>query len=178
MAQGIDMQPRVLSFTWIKPDANLMETLEITDPGERVLWVTRLRRRHGQPVSHTSAHMPERIGRLVTEEVLNQQQLIEILRQQGKVAISAEQIMSAAPATPTIARLLDLAPGAPLFCIRRLTRDEIGRPMVLLNSSLRWDRFSYRLSLRQTPAGATPPWTEPSENGQSDSAGMDLIFSF
>jgi GntR family transcriptional regulator len=132
MAQGIDMQPRVLSFTWIKPDADLMETLEITEPEERVLWVTRLRRRHGQPVSHTSAHMPERIGRLVTQEALNRQQLIEILRQQGKVAVSAEQIMSAAPATHAIAKFLDLEPGAPLFCIRRLTRDDSGRPMVLL----------------------------------------------
>ncbi len=99
------------------------------------------------------------------------------------MAVSAEQIMSAAPATHAIAKLLDLAPGAPLFCLRRLTRDDSGRPMVLLNSSLRWDRFSYRLSLRQTAGDGVRRWTEPADHAPADAAAAavataDLIFSF
>jgi GntR family transcriptional regulator len=149
MAQGADMQPRVLSFRWIKPELDLAEALEVATT-DRVLWVTRLRRRLGQPVSHTSVHMPERIGREITEEALNRHQLIEILRGRGHVAVSAEQLLSAAPAPPGIAKLLDLPTGAPIFSMRRLMRDAEGRPILLLHSSLRWDRFSYRLSLRQT----------------------------
>ncbi|MCB8881422.1 GntR family transcriptional regulator [Acidisoma cellulosilytica] len=155
-AEGIDMQPLVLTFTWLRPDASLAESLMLDGPDEKVLWVTRLRRRLGQPVSHTSAHMPERIGRLVSRDALNHHQLIDILRQQGQVAASADQILTAAPASHAIAELLDLPVGAPLFCLRRLTRDSDGRPMVLLNSSLRWDRFSYRMDMRQAASLAMP----------------------
>jgi len=153
LAQSADMRPRVLSFRWIRPEAELAETLAVA-PESRVLWVTRLRRRLGQPVSHTSVHMPEHIGREISEEVLNRLPLIEILRCRGHVADSADQLLSAAPAPPGIAKLLDLSPGAPIFSMRRLMRDAAGRPILLLHASMRWDRFSYPLSLRQTKVAA------------------------
>jgi len=162
LAEAADTQPRILSFRWIRPEADLAETLQV-EPESRVLWVTRLRRRLGQPVSHTSVHMPEHIGREMSEEVLDRQHLIDVLNGLGHVADSAEQLLSAAPAPPGIAKLLDLQPGAPIFSMRRLTRDAEGRPILLLHASMRWDRYSYRLSLRQTkPAAATgaePPAT-------------------
>jgi GntR family transcriptional regulator len=153
LAQSADMRPRVLSFRWIRPEAELADTLAVA-PDSRVLWVTRLRRRLGQPVSHTSVHMPEPIGREISEEALNQYQLIEILRCRGHVADTADQLLSAAPAPPGIAKLLDLAPGAPIFSMRRHMRDAAGRPILLLHASMRWDRFSYRLALRQTRPAA------------------------
>jgi GntR family transcriptional regulator len=79
LAQSADMRARVLSFRWIRPEADLADTLAVA-PESRVLWVTRLRRRLGQPVSHTSVHMPEPIGREISEADLNQYQLIELLR--------------------------------------------------------------------------------------------------
>ncbi|MBW4021678.1 MAG: GntR family transcriptional regulator [Proteobacteria bacterium] len=153
VAESADMRPRVLSFRWIRPEMDLAETLEVP-PDSRVLWVTRLRRRHGQPVSHTSVHLPEHIGRELTEDLLGRLQLLDALKLHGHVADSAEQLLSAAPAPPKIAKHLDLAPGAPIFSMRRLMRDVGGRPMLLLHASMRWDRFSYRLSLRQTRPGA------------------------
>jgi GntR family transcriptional regulator len=156
LAQSADMRPRVLSFRWIRPEAELAETLAVQTES-RVLWVTRLRRRLGQPVSHTSVHMPDHIGREISEEALNRLQLIDILRSRGHIADSADQLLSAAPCPPGIAKLLDLAPGAPIFSMRRLMRDAAGRPILLLHASMRWDRFSYRLALRQTRAPAENP---------------------
>jgi len=153
LAEAADMRPRILSFRWIRPEADLAETLQVA-PDSRVLWVTRLRCRLGQPVGHTSVHMPEEIGREMSEEVLERLPLIEVLRTGGHVAHSAEQLLSAAPAPPVIAKLLDLAPGAPVFSLRRLMRDAEGRPILLLHASMRWDRFSYPLSLRQTKVAA------------------------
>jgi GntR family transcriptional regulator len=170
LAQSADMRPRVLSFRWIRPEADMAETLAVA-PDSRVLWVTRLRRRMGQPVSHTSVHLPEHIGRAIGEEDLNRMPLIDILRGQGHVADSAEQLLSAAPAPPGIAKLLDLSPGAPIFSVRRLMRDAAGRPILLLHASMRWDRFGYRLALRQpTPVAdaAAPPEGVPAEGGPAD----------
>jgi len=67
----------------------------------------------------------------------------------GHLIRSADQIMSAAPAAEPVASQLGLRPGEPMFCIRRLFRGEDGRPMGLLYASLRWDRFTYSVSLEE-----------------------------
>jgi len=72
----------------------------------------------------------------------------------GHVVASADQIMSAAPASPAMAQMLDLEPGDPIFCFRRLMRDADRRPMGLLYSSFRWDRFTYSMSLKQSEVEA------------------------
>ena len=153
MAEAADTRPRILSFRWIRPEEELADSLRVASES-RVLWVTRLRCRLGQPVSHTSVHMPEHIGREMSEEVLDQLPLVDVLKSHGYVADSADQLLSAAPAPPGIAKLLDLSAGAPIFSLRRLMRDAEGQPILLLHASMRWDRFNYRLSLRQTK----PAW--------------------
>ena len=175
LAEAADTRPRILSFRWIRPESDLAEALQV-DPVRRVLWVTRLRRRLGQPVSHTSVHMPEHIGCEMSEEALDQLNLIDILKSRGHVADSAEQLLSAAPAPPGIAKLLDLAPGAPIFSLRRLMRDADGRPILLLHASMRWDRFSYRLSLRQTKP-AEDAVAEPSSRTAEDDRIEELDFA-
>jgi GntR family transcriptional regulator len=176
LAEAADMRPRILSFRWIRPEPDMAETLQV-EPGSRVLWVTRLRRRLGQPVSHTSVYMPEHIGHDMSEEALDRLHLIDILKSQGHVAASADQLLSAAPAPPGIAKLLDLPAGAPIFSMRRLMRDAEGRPILLLHASMRWDRFSYRMSLRQTKRpgdlGEEPP-PPPAEDDRIEELGFAL----
>jgi GntR family transcriptional regulator len=167
LAEAADTRPQILSFRWIRPEADLAETLQVAVIS-RVLWVTRLRRRLGQPVSHTSVHMPEHIGREMSEEALDRLNLIDILKSNGHVAESAEQLLSAAPAPPGIAKLLDLPPGGPIFSLRRLMRDAQGRPILLLHASMRWDRFSYRLSLRQTKAAGGIVGDAPAPAAEDD----------
>ncbi len=147
-AQAIDMRPKVLHFAWIIPDASLRETLEVPQ-NEKVLWVTRLLSRRRAPVSHTSVYIPQKYGVGISEDLLGRMQLIDLWKSRGLLVHSAEQIMTAAPASMLIAKLLHLDPGAPLFCIRRLMRAQGGKPMGLLYASLRWDRFSYNMSLTQ-----------------------------
>jgi GntR family transcriptional regulator len=152
-AEGLDMRPKVLHFAWIIPDPILIETLAIPET-EKVLWVTRLRSRHGAPVQHSSVHIPQHYGTGISEELLGRIQLLDLWKMLGHTVSSADQIMSAAPASPPIAELLDLEPGDPIFCFRRLMRDADGRPMGLLYSSFRWDRFTYSMSLKQSEVEA------------------------
>ncbi len=176
LAEAADTRPRILSFRWIRPETELAETLQV-EPESRVLWVTRLRRRLGQPVSHSSVHMPEHVGREMSEEMLDRLNLIDILKSGGHVADSAEQLLSAAPAPPGIAKLLDLLPGAPVFSMRRLMRDAEGRPILLLHASMRWDRFSYRLSLRQTKPAAAGVGVSPPAPAAADDRIEELGFA-
>ncbi|ATU71731.1 GntR family transcriptional regulator [Komagataeibacter rhaeticus] len=145
---GANMRPEVLHFAWVSAGEVLADLLEV-NPEEKVLWSTRLRRRRNDPINHTSVHIAPDFAVGINEELLGQKQLIDIWRAQGHVVASADQIMSAAPCNKAIARHLDIAIGAPVFCIRRLMRNAEGRPMGLLVASLRWDRFSYRMSLKR-----------------------------
>ncbi len=154
-AEGLDMRPKVLHFAWIIPDAILAETLAVPTT-EKVLWVIRLRSRNGAPVQHSSVHIPLRYGTGISEELLGSMQLIDLWRMRGHVVASAEQILSAAPASEAIAPALDMEPGDPIFCFRRLMRNVDGSPMGLLYSSFPWDRFTYRMSLKQNPGEIQP----------------------
>jgi len=152
-AEGLDMRPKVLHFAWIIPDPILAETLAIPET-EKVLWVSRLRSRHGAPVHHSSVHIPQRYGTGISEELLGRMQLLDLWKMLGHTVSSADQIMSAAPASPAMAELLELKSGDPIFCFRRLMRDADGVPMGLLYSSFRWDRFTYSMSLKQSEVEA------------------------
>ncbi len=167
LARGVDMQPRVLEFEWLNPPPDIADRLQTPD-GEDVLWVTRIRTRKSKPVLHTAAYLPARVGRVIGRETLNREQLLDVLRQNGHVIGSADQTFSAAPCSSGLSRVLDLAPGAPLFCIRRLIRDIRGQPLVLLQNSWRWDCFSYRVSLLPTQQGLQP--TPQTERERADEA--------
>jgi len=147
-AQLLDMAPKVLHLAWITPDPVLADTLDIALT-DKVLWVTRLRSRRKRPVSHTSVFIAHRYGVGISKEVLESTQLLDVWRAMGHPVKSADQIMSAAPAAEPVASHLGLRPGEPIFCIRRLFRDAQGRPMGLLYGSLRWDRFTYSMSLEE-----------------------------
>jgi GntR family transcriptional regulator len=147
-SQHQDMAPKVLHFAWITPDPVLADTLDIPLT-EKVLWVTRLRSRRKRPVSHTSVFITHRCGLGIAKDMLETTQLLDLWRTMGHLISSAEQIMSAAPAAEPVASHLGLRPGEPIFCIRRLFRDAQGRPMGLLYGSLRWDRFTYSMSLEE-----------------------------
>jgi len=154
-AQHLDMRPKVLHFAWIMPDAVLADTLDI-GLSEKILWVTRLRSRRRRPVSHTSVFIAHRYGMGISKDLLEKSQLLDLWHAMGHTVRSAEQIMSAAPAAEPVASHLGLQPGEPIFCIRRLFRDEQGRPMGLLYASLRWDRFTYHVSLEENSFRSTP----------------------
>ncbi|QHI99648.1 UTRA domain-containing protein [Xylophilus rhododendri] len=148
LARSAGLVIRVLGFKWIKPAAEIAETLGV-GPAEKVLWITRLRSRGDQPIVHTSVHLPRPLGQLVDAESLGHRQLVDLLRAQGKVAASAEQVLSAAPCPPELAECLALAPGEPVFRLERVLFDARRKPMLRLVSSFRWDCMGYRMSLRQ-----------------------------
>jgi GntR family transcriptional regulator len=66
---------------------------------------------------------------------------------------SAEQIMRAAPCPASLAPLIGLASGDPIFEIERLVRDDKGRPIQHLVGTFRWDCFSYRVSSTRSETG-------------------------
>lgn len=165
-----DTTPRVLNYSWIRADETLAATLRLK-PGGRVLWVTRLRSRGGEPVTHTEVHMPEFIGREVNEDYLNRGSLVRLLTENGHEAVRGEQTVSAAPCPRALAPLLKLAAYDPILVMRRVIYDASDAPILLLVASYRWDSYSFRLSLERTSGGMQTQMPAEAEHLEEVGAG-------
>jgi GntR family transcriptional regulator len=109
----------------------------------------------GQVVAYLEAFMPEEIGRLLRRFRVERETLVAILaRRPGRPVIGADQTIEAALADPRIARLLEVAPGAPTLRLRFTFREAGGRPVNYVTYHYRADRYVYTARLT---AGAGAP---------------------
>ncbi len=150
---GRGMEAEVLSYRWRLPDPAVAAILD-TPTDEPVLHVERLRRRNGQGVLHTLAHVPSAVGILLPRDALADATMLDLLAARGIVASSARQDMRAGACPSDVSRWLEIASGAPVFVIDRLVRDTAGRPMQHLIATFRGDSFTYRISSEQQGSGA------------------------
>ncbi len=138
-------EARVLAFKWRLPDDGIKACLQLSGE-EPVLQVDRLRGLAGRPMLHTTAHVPAWVGARLTRETLSERTMLDTLAQSGLQLATATQEMHAAPCPAAVAPLIGLAPGEPVFVIRRLVGDNQGRPVQNLVATFRWDSFSYRIT--------------------------------
>jgi GntR family transcriptional regulator len=89
----------------------------------------RLRLLRKTPIFHVTTFIPQDIARRFTKSELNNISLIKLLNREGFRYKSGKQIVSAVSAGPVVASHLQVEIGAPLLQVRRLHRDETGRPI-------------------------------------------------
>ena len=149
---GRGMGAEVLSYQWRMPTPAVVERLAV--PAEEpVLQVERLRRRRGQPMLHTLAHVPAAIGAHLPRDLLESATMLDLLAARGIQTGSVEQEMRAAPCNPRISGLLGIPAEAPVFLIDRLVRNDAGHPMQWMVATFRWDCFRYRMTTRLDDGG-------------------------
>lgn len=95
---------------------------------QRLLKVTRLRSSRQAPVFHVVTCLPEWLGPFSRQE-LERRSLFELLSARGIRLSAGRQIVGATLADPVLAGRLQVPVGAALMSIRRLHRDQQGRPI-------------------------------------------------
>lgn len=105
------------------------------------------RAKAGRPVMHSVLHLPLWVGERLKRADLAAHPIVEPVRQWGIRLARGEQTMRAMPCPEDVARHLDIAPGEPVFLIRRLICDESGRPVMFNGACFRWDSFAYSMTL-------------------------------
>lgn len=106
------------------------------------VYIERLRFLDGSPLSLDSTWLAPDIGRLLLDHDLAGRDLFALIEEVTGAALgSAEVTVHAVTAEPDIARVLDVADGAALFAIDRLTRLPDGRPVDVESLRVRADRF-------------------------------------
>lgn len=145
-AMGLETSVRLLEFGYRRPPGHVTEALGLAED-ERTQYSVRVRLIDGQPFSHLTTHVPERIGISYTEQDLASRPLLSLLERSGIAVERATQELSAALATPDVADQLETAVGSPLIAMTRTVFDAGDRGVEHLTALYRPDRYAVRMNL-------------------------------
>ena len=170
MQRGGVATSRVLEQKTDAPSPSAAARLGLGD-GELVTRLVRLRLLNGVPMLLETTLVPHGVAPGLEREDMAKQSLYRVLEQRyGVRLVRAQQTLEAVVANASESELLGVAPGAPLFLLESLTSDERGRPIELVKTVYRGDRFSFtfeseRAVLHQTPQPIS--MTLASHNGEA-----------
>lgn len=117
--------------------------------GARLGHVRRLRVHEGEPFLVEDSFFPPEVWSRIAAADFTATALYEHLRESFDLhMLSAEEYLTAEPAAPEFARLLDLPEGAPAICIERTTLTFENAPAEFRLSVGRSDTFRYHARLR------------------------------
>ncbi len=152
--QGFLAGSRVLSASVVVADDLTTRALAL-DAGALVHDVVRIRLADGSPISLEHARLPaDRFPDLLEQSLGGS--IYELLEQRyGTVPAEAEERIEVREATPDEARILAVAPSAPLLAITRTTVDGDGRPIEFSHDLFRADRTSVTVRTRGREGTAT-----------------------
>jgi GntR family transcriptional regulator len=121
-------------------------------PGAAKLVVyERIRRRHGEPLSHAENHLRPEHARHVEEADLRTAPMTKLLRDKAKVPIARiDNTLEACPAPPAIAPMLQIPLASPVLRSTNLVYDTDGHVVDAAVLHYRADRFRYTVSLDLT----------------------------
>lgn len=146
-ALGMRPESRVIRFCEEQAPANIAKILDVP-VGDKILRLERVRFADDEPIClMTNYLVPEFIPGLL-QKGLQRESLYEILeREYGIVLTRAEETVDAKAAKTKEAALLNIRRGAPLLCATRITYDATDRPVEVVVSITRADRYSYKIKL-------------------------------
>ncbi|MDJ0992056.1 MAG: GntR family transcriptional regulator [Dinoroseobacter sp.] len=150
-------EARLLSFSYGTAPLPVSSALGL-DPGARVQTAERIRLVEGTPYSHLTTHVPEAIAVSISEADLATTPLFRLLERSGVQIEDATQSVTAALATPDIARALDVAVGTALLSLTRVVRDAEGKGVEYLSALYRPDLYRLEMNLCRVGSDGERHW--------------------
>jgi GntR family transcriptional regulator len=160
LVMGLETEVELLEFGYVLPPDDVRRMLGL-DEGVRAQRAVRVRRQEDVPFSYLTTHVPEPIGRAYGRKDLASTPLLALLERSGVVAESAEQVLGARLADPTVAGHLGVEVGSPLLSLTRVVYDPARRPVEHIHALYRPDRYQYRMSLTRERGSAGNLWSPP-----------------
>lgn len=172
IAMGRSTDVRLLAFGYQDPSAVVARSLRLAK-GERVQRSVRVRIVDGEPFSHLTTHVPERIGVTYTEPELASKPLLALLERSGVWVDRATQEIGAVLASPEAAAALNVDIGSALIALTRVVYDGKGRGVEHLYALYRPDRYTFRMDLMRTGKDGGRRWS-PVTNGHAETGAADI----
>jgi len=148
-ARGHETWNRVLRIEHA-PASELVASRLGLAPGAPVSRIERVRHLDRQPVSLDFTWVPRALGERLAGADLATRDIFLILENDCATPLGhADLVIDAGLADADLAEALDIAPGAPVLRIERLTHDAAGRPIDYEHLYCRSDNFQYRLRIER-----------------------------
>ena len=144
---GFRATSRVLEQGVAAAPSDIAERLEL-DEGEPVFRLYRLRLADGEPMGLQTAYVPMRLAPGIDELSFADASLYEVLASRYSLhPTGARESHQAVPVPEDAAPLLRVPAGSPALAAERLTSLANGRPLELVHSIMRGDRYKIVLDL-------------------------------
>jgi len=153
-AHGMKMATRVVSVDTLEASRQLATDLACL-PGDKVIYVERLRIGDGEPMVLDTAHLRADLFPGLEEVDFTARSLYEVLESDyGRVATEAQETLEPVILTPRECELLEVPPHTTALLTRRITTDARGVVVALGHVLLRGDRsrYLYKRTVETTPA--------------------------
>lgn len=137
---------RVLEVGQVGASGDVAEALQLA-AGAPVQKAVRVRSTREGPLSHITTWVPAELALNFGKRELASKPILVLLEEAGVRVGSARQTISARLADAQVATHLGVAVGSALLAVRRLIRDEEGRPVQWLHGLYRPDRYEYQMQL-------------------------------
>jgi DNA-binding GntR family transcriptional regulator len=147
--QGRTPSTRLLSIETITPDPDIAQALWLTGRS-RVLHMERIRFADDRPLALMRNWVVTDLGDGIDTDRLATDSLYAVLRSAGIQPYRARQRIGAVAADRELAKLLDVAVGAPLITVHRVMSDDTGRPIEVGEHHIAAERHSMEMTLIET----------------------------
>jgi GntR family transcriptional regulator len=161
-----DLQERVLSLTVVEVESarvpateELRTRLHLGAADAELVVFKRLRHIEDEPFSYTLNYLPPAIGDRINVEQLYKVPLLQILREDLHIQIvRAHETIAAAPADADVARKLGIPMLYPVMHMKRVMFTTNDRPLELVETFYRADKYHYSVNLVRVRRGTTWRW--------------------
>ena len=162
-AQGRVPSARVIDAKFGPPPPEAAAALGLR-PDERTLVVERLRFADSDPICFELTVWPAFLASQLENEDLNGAIFYRLVEQRFGILLGeAEQLMTAAPASAKVARLLNVRAGRPLLVVERTTCADDGRPILWGRSLYHAGKYHYRVRLKRQTGRSPRLYAEAAE---------------
>lgn len=158
IALGLEATARLLAFDADAPTPVMVASALNLPADARTIRIERLRIYRGKPLSLTLVYLPQNLTAHISEAMLDDRPVMQILEAGGIRAQRAEQTISAVPADDDAAGKLNVNIGAPLIRLRRTVFDEQGQPFEHQQALYNPDQYEYHMLLTRDNSSARPQW--------------------
>lgn len=146
LSLGLRTKAKILEFGLVPVTASVAGHLSLPLDA-RVQRTVRLCSYKGTPFSYAINYVPEDLGRTYTRRELSTKPFLSLLERAGLKVASADQTVTARLADANIASCLGVPVGSALISALRTVRDQKGRPVELLHTLYRPDRYEFYISI-------------------------------
>ena len=146
VSTSLNTTVKVLEVAQVTATAEVAQALQIA-PGAPVQKAVRVRSTKEGPLSHITTWVPGELAAGFGKRELARKPILLLLEESGVRLGGAQQTISARLADAQVAAHLHVAVGSALLAVRRLIRDEQGKPVQWLHGLYRPDRYEYQMQL-------------------------------